>query len=324
MVPVEMDSGNNGMMNNDEQTTTTKPPPRFYTQAARQTTWREFWRNVFSNDVRTILITILVIILMNVPYVHWVMYPFTVYSTWIHELCHAMAALMAGGTVEKLELFPDTSGLATAHFTKDDRLPFFASAGYQGTAVIGMLLLMVRRTKRGPRAGTMAIAILMLISVAVWVRNTFGILFLLGMGITLCLAAWFFTSMWIRNLYVVLAVTCVLNAITSVGVLFGDKAKVNGEDVPSDAESMADLTGGSRTTWASIWLGMALGMALLGFLFAIPGPGESAEFTICGMCQDCGCFYLWNAEGKRFWANMRGTNKTDTAAPAAADATNVV
>lgn len=282
-----------------------------HTQKARHTTWAEFWRNSFARDGRTILITLLVLVVMNIPYIKWSMYPFTVFSTWIHELCHGLAALMAGGTIVKLELFPDTSGLAT-YTLPNDRFAFVTSAGYQGTAVIGMFLLTIRRTKRGPRTGTLLIALMMLISVILWVRNAFGIIFILGMATLLVVAAIWFNSLWIRNLYVLMAVTCALNAITSVRVLFGDKGQVNGQDVVSDAQAMADLTkGASRTMWALIWFCLALGLAFFGLVFAIPGPDQSADFTLCGMCQDIGCFYICNAQGRRLCSTLFGRNNKD-------------
>jgi hypothetical protein len=283
------------------------PPPGSAAQAARQKTWGEFWRSSFSRDGRTLLITIVVIVVMNIPYIKWALYPFTIFSTWIHELCHGLAAAMAGGSIKKLEIFPDTSGLCTYSLPYDsNRSAFVASAGYQGTAVIGMLLLMLRRTKRGPRAGTMAIALMMIISVAIWVRNMFGIFFMLGLGALLGLGAWKLSSWWIRNLYVVLGVTCALNAITSIRALFGTNQEVNGKEVDTDAQAMADLQGGSHTMWALIWLFLALGLALIGFIFAIPGPDEVADFTLCGMCQDMGCFYVCNAPGRRFCATLFG------------------
>lgn len=279
-------------------------------QKARQMTWGQYWRNSFQRDGRTILITLLVIIGMNIPFVKWAFYPFSVFSTWIHELCHAFAALMVGGTVSKIELFPDTSGLAHYSLPNTDNLKFTTSAGYQGTAVVGMLLLMIRRTKRGPRAGTAALALMMFVSVAIWIRNWFGIIFMLVLGVILSSSAWFLSSFWIRNLYVTMAVTCGFNALTSVVALFGSTGSVNGKDVPSDAAAMADLMNGmSRQMWAIVWLLMALGLGLIGNMFAIPGPEQSADFVICGMCQDWGCFYICNAEGKRLISTIFGKNK---------------
>ena len=295
-------------------TTTTTGAPQNGRPPKTTTTWSEFWTASFRRDARTLLVTILVIVIMNVPYIHWIMYPFTIFSTWIHELCHGLAAEMSHGNIIKLEIFPDTSGLCTFTLPAGSkRSAFVASAGYQGTAVIGMLLLLLRRTKRGPRMGTMAIAILMLLSVLLWVRNAFGIAFLLVLSLLLGIAAWWLSSWWIRNLYVVLGVTCALNAITSVSALFGTNQSVNGdEDVPSDAQAMADIQGGSHTMWALIWLFLALGLAFLGFIFAIPGPDEVADFTLCGWCQDLGCFYICNAQGRRFWTNTILGKPTDT------------
>jgi hypothetical protein len=293
------------------------------TQAARQKTWGEFWQASFSRDGRMLLITLVVIVVMNIPIIKWALYPFTLFSTWIHEICHGLAAAMVGGKILKLEIFPDTSGLCTFTLPAGNkRHAFVASAGYQGTAVIGMLLLQLRRTKRGPRAGTMAIALMMVLSVCLWIRNGFGIFFILFLGVVLGLGAWILTSWWIRNLYVVLGVTCALNAITSLRALFGNNQEVNGDEVSSDAHVMAEIQGGSHTMWALIWLCLALVLALVGFVFAIPGPDEVADFTLCGMCQDLGCFYSCNAQGRRLFPTLFGREDTPSSDNAAGN--NVV
>lgn len=311
--PTAVSTGSTGNTNTSTTTSTmtgtrTSSSPSSNMQAAREKTWGQFWRSSFQRDGRTILITILVVVLMNVPYVKWALYPFTIFSTWIHELCHGLAGLMVGASIQKLEIFPDTSGLATLTFQTTERFGFVASAGYQGTAVIGMLLLMMRRTKRGPRSGTMAVALMMFLSVALWIRNAFGIAFILGLGVLFFAAAFWMSSWWIRNFYVLVAVTCTLNAITGVRALFGETHQVNGQDVMTDAHAMAEQQGGSHTMWAVIWLFLGLGLAFSGMVFAIPGPDQSADFTLCGLCQDIGCFYICNAEGKRLWTTLFGGN----------------
>jgi len=281
-------------------------------QAARRKTWGQFCNEAFRRDGRTILIAIVVIICMNIPYLKYVIYPFTIFSTWIHESCHGYAALMVGGKIDKIQVFPDTSGLTTFSLPAGNKhSAFIASAGYQGTAVIGMLLLMLRRTKRGPRGGTMLIAFFILLSVCLWVRNAFAVALLLVEAILLAIAAWWLPSFWMRNLYVLLAVTTALNAISAIRSLFGKNQQVNGKPIISDASVMAQLKGGSHTMWALIWFFLAIILAMLGMVFCIPGPDEAADFTICGMCKDMGCFYICNAKGRRLWRTLLGRNQND-------------
>eukprot|EP00568_Trieres_chinensis_P000274 CAMPEP_0183308524 /NCGR_PEP_ID=MMETSP0160_2-20130417/22309_1 /TAXON_ID=2839 ORGANISM="Odontella Sinensis, Strain Grunow 1884" /NCGR_SAMPLE_ID=MMETSP0160_2 /ASSEMBLY_ACC=CAM_ASM_000250 /LENGTH=267 /DNA_ID=CAMNT_0025472379 /DNA_START=128 /DNA_END=928 /DNA_ORIENTATION=- len=202
-------------------------------------------RQIIKRDGRLLLITILIVILMNIPFVKWVLYPFTIFSTWIHEMCHGMAALIVGGRIHKLLIFADTSGLAyTSLPPGPSRYAFVVSAGYQGTAVVGFLLLLFRRTKRGPRSGTVALGLVMILSTAIWIRNVFGCIAIPLIGIGLCLCGWKLPSARMRDVYVCVAVTCTWNAITSVHDLFGSAHYVNGDPTDTDAHSMGNAVGG--------------------------------------------------------------------------------
>jgi len=267
---------------------------------ASNKTWNEYFREMFQKDGRLLIITISILICMNIPIIKWILYPFTIFSTWIHELCHGLSAIIMGGSISKIMIYPDTSGLAYTSINPNRR-GFVASAGYQGTAVIGCILLLFRRTKRGPRTGTMIIALLMVISSCAWIRNVFGFAFILCFGLILIGIAWKLPSRYMRDVYIVLAVTCALNAITSIHDLFGSNYQINGNtDSPctTDAHTMSDVVGGSYLFWAFLWLFLAIILTVVGFIFAIPGPDEVADFKCCGMCQDTGCFKLCNYPGQ--------------------------
>eukprot|EP00977_Amphora_coffeiformis_P018822 scaffold6750_cov160-Amphora_coffeaeformis.AAC.6 len=282
-------------------------------------TWCEFITSSLGRDGRLILIVILILILSNIEFGWYAVYPFVIFSTWIHETCHGMAALLVGYKVDKLELFSDGSGLAYYRYALDEpnRQGFVSSAGYQGTAVIGCLLLLIRRTKRGPRAGLMFLALCSLLTICFWIRNAFGIIFMGVFTFVLVLSAWFLSRFWMSNLYTLLAVTTALNAIFAVRqLLFGNDFQVNGQDFPTDAHTMAELKFGSRGMWAFIWLGLAIGLAILGVFCAIPGPDERADLSGCYSCQKAGCFACCNAPGmglcgKHFSADRRN-NDTNT------------
>jgi hypothetical protein len=300
-------------------------PDSSATSKKEKKTWGEYLRETMRRDGRFVLITIAICIVMNVPYIRWALYPFTIFSTWIHEICHGIAAEMIGADIMKLQIFADGSGLAYIAYPADtqDRIGFVASAGYQGTAVIGCLLLLVRRTKRGPRTGCLAIALLMLVSVLLWIRNAFGLAFGIFMGSALVGVAVFLPSQHMRNVYVLLAVTCSLNAITSVHNLYGNSYMVNGEASSTDAHTMAGLKNGTTVfLWATIWLFLSIFLTIVGILFALPGADEVADFTICGICQDIGCFTPCNAPGRRIFSGLFGRTNGNVAAAATSTTTS--
>ncbi len=277
-------------------------------EAASQKTWGQYFRESIQRDGRLMLITVGILIMMNIPFVWWVLYPFVLFDAWVHEMCHGMAAIISGGEIIKLEVFPDGSGLAT--ITTSSRA-FVSSAGYQGTAVVGFILLIFRRTKRGPRTGTMVVACAMLLSCILWMRNPFGFTFIFFMGLILGGLAWKLPSFHIRNVYVFLSTIISLNAITRVRDLYGYYYFVNGSETLTDAHTMSNLTGVSYLFWATLWMILAISMTILGILFAIPGPDEVADFTCCGVCQDFGCFKLCNYPGQRWMSRFRGNDDSN-------------
>jgi hypothetical protein len=320
-VIVHQDISTNAPPTNDNTTTTTATTTAINittnttsisnAEIASQKTWNEYFRESFTRDGRLLIIILLIIICMNIPIIKWILYPFTIFSTWIHELCHGLSAILVGGSISKIMIYPDTSGLAYTA-ANPNRRGFIASAGYQGTAITGCLLLLFRRTKRGPRTGTMIIALMMILSACIWIRNVFGFIFIFIFGIILVGGAWKLPSTYIKNVYIILAVTCSLNAITSVHDLFGSNYMVNGTvSTSTDAHTMSDVVGGSYILWAVLWLFLAIICTLIGILFAIPGPDEVADFTCCGICQDYGCFKLCNYPGQRCTKRMFGGGSRD-------------
>lgn len=134
-------------------------------------------------DKQLLLSIVAMVFLMNVQQLSYLLYPFKIFSTWIHELSHGTAAILTGGGIEKLLIYPDTSGLAWTYTDGSNfKRGFVASGGYTGTAVLGMILLLFRRTHRGPTCGMIGISVIILLSCILYVRNTFALVFLPIMG----------------------------------------------------------------------------------------------------------------------------------------------
>ena len=56
-------------------------------------------RELYSRDKRLLRAILLIVILLNAPVGQYILYPFMLFSTWIHELFHGLAALSVGGSI---------------------------------------------------------------------------------------------------------------------------------------------------------------------------------------------------------------------------------
>ncbi len=68
--------------------------------------------------------------------------PLKIFTVYLHEVCHALAALLTGGVPVALSVRLDESGLTQA---RGGFFPLIAAAGYVGTAAIGALLIAASR-----------------------------------------------------------------------------------------------------------------------------------------------------------------------------------
>ena len=228
---------------------------------------------------RSLLVALLlVVILLNVPYGNWALYPFKLFSTWVHEMCHGLMAVALGGSVVELEIFKDGSGLAkTMTTTSRITRALVSSAGYTGTALLGAILLVSRRFRWSARVGTTLLGAAVVVSVLFWVRNAFGIVMLLVIGAALIAAGLKLADKWRDQLYALLAATCCLNAFTSLKILFsGANLTVGGAPASSDAHSVAELLWMPHWFWAGLWMLFGFAMVALGLRFGTP-PAKPEE-----------------------------------------------
>lgn len=228
-------------------------------------------RELYARDKRLLRAILGIVLLLNAPVGKYVLYPCMIFSTWIHESFHGMAALSIGGKISWLNIYPDGSGLANTLIPIGIfQQGWVSSAGYQGTAVAGGIMLMFRRTNFGARVGTCGLGMAILLSCALFVRNPFGLVSLVSMGILLVLAGWRLPPFWVGELYALLAATTCLNAITSIRVLFFvTKATIGGVVRTSDASSMQDITKIPSWIWASIWMVLAFWMTAMGIFITV-------------------------------------------------------
>ena len=191
------------------------------------------------------------------PWGPTLLYPFKLFTTWVHETSHALMTVLVGGRVTAVTIDPDTSGL-THGLVPASRVArgLVASAGYLGAALVGCLLMAATRVERRARTILYGVGAFMLLTVAMWMRNVFGAVVVLVWGLALVTMARRRMANALRFLLSLLAVQVALNSVYDIRVLF----MVDG---PSDAATMARLFLLPAWFWAATW--MLMSVAMLGW-----------------------------------------------------------
>jgi hypothetical protein len=191
------------------------------------------------------------------------LYPLVLFATWVHEMGHGIAALLGGGSFERLQIFGDASGLATTRVAPGVAAAVSAATGLLAPPLVGALALGLGRGPRGARAVLGGLALAMAASLALWIRAPIGWISVGGVALALGLAAWRCGPRPVVVCAQFLGLTLGLDAVRRVDYLFTAAARVGGRVQRSDVAAIADAVGGSHLAWgAAITAAGALALAL--------------------------------------------------------------
>ena len=190
------------------------------------------------------------------PWGPLILYPFTLFTTWVHECGHAVAAVLLGGSVASITIHPDTSGL-TRSLMPGSRVAqgIVASAGYLTASVVGCCLRAAARVERRARPILSGVGVFMLVTLLLWIRNPFGAFVVVAWAVALFALAGRRVGRFAAFFLSVLAIQVALNAVFDIRMLFFVRGR-------SDAETMARLFLAPSWFWASLWMGMSAGMLI--------------------------------------------------------------
>src|SRR4029079_3584709 len=155
------------------------------------------------------------------PWGPLVLYPFTLFTTWVHECSHAVMVVLTGGAVASIEIQPDTSGL-TRSLMPASRLAqgLVASAGYLGASLVGCWLMAAARVQRRARPILWSIGAGMLVTLFLWICNLFGAVVVIAWAAALLLIARRRSGGLAGFVLGVLAIQVALNAVFDIRQLF--------------------------------------------------------------------------------------------------------
>ena len=187
-------------------------------------------------------------------------YPIKIFVVFLHELGHALAALLTGGQVVSIQIFPDEGGLTT---TRGGWPLVILSAGYVGSLLLGGVLLYLSSRIR-TRWLLIVLGALLALSTLLFLRNVFAVLYGL-----LAAAALFFSAYRLPpevNFYVIrfIAVASCLYALLDMrSDLFTSTPAA--ASVVNDAVALSQLTGIPALVWSVLWL--VISLIAVGYFF---------------------------------------------------------
>lgn len=197
-----------------------------------------------------------------VPFGTTLLYPLTLFTTWVHEMGHGIMGLIMGGEFKELVIRGDGSGYASTYAAHGWSEALVCAAGILTPALVGSIIL---ATVHGPKRARVALgflALALVVSLVLYVRSTAGVIAMPLVAVGLGYAA------WQRNYRVVIAqFLAVILALETVFSRFSyalSSEARKGEK--SDVQLIADQLGGSHWMWGFAIIGIAslfLGAALL-------------------------------------------------------------
>lgn len=221
-----------------------------------------------------------------VPYGRLVLYPFTLLSTWVHEMGHGLTALFLGGRFERLDIYADASGLAYSYVVPGVRGALVAAGGLLGPPFVGMLMLMLGR--RAARPLLMGLAAAMVVSLALWVRTPVGWLTVGGLA-GLCVVVSHLVSAGGRLFFTqLLGLLLALDTVMRADYLFMSSAQVGGRVHASDVAGITSSVGGPQALWGGLIAALSVALLLLGLWSVLsasrsrtePTPGGRPTFNV--------------------------------------------
>ena len=244
-------------------------------------------KNPKSAMIACIVITILVIALYLVPYGWYVLYPFMLIYTFIHESGHGIAAEIVGSDFIKFEMWSDGSGMATysdtvGHFAR----AFVAFGGLIAPAIMAAIFLIMGRSGRASRVGmvlfmlTCAAAIIFKVPFT----NPFGIAFIGACGLVSGAIAFVPKSNKVPQYSMLVLAITLLTAVFSRGdYLFTPSAHTAQGVAPSDVEQIANNLFLPYWFWGGLIAALSVMILILGikgFFYSKSISGEPAKKQI--------------------------------------------
>jgi hypothetical protein len=205
-----------------------------------------------------------------VPFGPTLLYPLTLFTTWVHEMGHGLSALVCGGQFLELEIHANAGGFARAGAGHGWPDAIVAAGGLLAPPLLGAIIL---ATVHGPRRARLflgALSIGIVVSLVLYVRSSTGIIAMAGVAVALAFVTWgAFRNNPERRVLIAqfLAVILAVDTLTRmVSYAFMGSLRTG---QTSDVGHIADNLGGHYKLWGVVITAIALAMLALGVWIAV-------------------------------------------------------
>ncbi len=203
--------------------------------------------------------------------------PFKLLAVMGHETGHALASLLVGGSVEKVTLAADQSGACLS--TMPDG--FFAktmvySAGYVGSAIISVMLLVLTFRFNARRLMLGAACVWLSVMALFYARDVFTLAFCTGFAAMFGLGARYLPANLVGALNLFLATFTALYAAMDLK----DDLWNGAVRAQSDAQLLANVTVVPAIIWAFFWTVLSLVILVVGAWLAVTARAEAKKVSV--------------------------------------------
>lgn len=187
------------------------------------------------------IVLVIAAVILQLPFISM---PFKWLESYFHEISHGLAAILTGGTIVKIELFPNGAGLCT---TRGGSGFFISFMGYAGAALWGTLIYFIASAHQRIAQGFSGLlAILIVISLVFWVRDLLTLAIIISLLMVILAKLKFSKLTYLQVSLQITGILVLLNSIRSPWYL------LDGRNL-GDGAALANLTGIPEIFWVFIW-----------------------------------------------------------------------
>ncbi|MBA6329325.1 M50 family metallopeptidase [Colwellia sp. MB02u-6] len=200
----------------------------------------------FSPKYKFWLMLFTAIIILQLPFIS---IPFKWLESYFHEISHGLTALLTGGSIVQIQLFPNGAGLCT---TRGGSAFFISLMGYGGAILWGSLIFYLASSHRK----TAQIFSLLLIgllasSILLWVRDLLTLFIVVVLLMLVIVQLKYSSQKHLQTLLQLTGLLVLINSLMSPLYLLDGQAK-------GDGAALANMTFIPEIIWVVIWFSVAL------------------------------------------------------------------